>query len=204
MTKDYLFCYRDKKNCPFRIHDIQLDIFICNFQKEYWREFNDGNSFGVKCLLNRACEWIQKEEKRLDFISSISYKDTLKILKGLNIGDTLFWTTHSEDVRLLEEPTELSQIARCKCQRLNGKVIEIPAYLLRKTSRGRYSGEFFIEGTGNEKKAKVLEYKAKYYGFRVEIKKMNNGYLLILYGDFQQEVDEFINTVLKHNFELII
>ena len=155
-------------------------------------------------MLNRACEWIQKEEKRLDFISSISYKDTLKMLKDISIGDTLFWTTHSEDVRLFEGPTEFSQIARCKCQRLNGKVVEIPAYLLRKTSRGHYSGEFFIEGIENEKKAKILEYKARYYGFRAEIKKMNNGYLLRLYGDSQHEVDEFINTVLKHNFELII
>jgi hypothetical protein len=51
-----LICHEDKKNCPFRALDINSDIFICNYHEEYWRVFNEGNSFVVKALINRACE----------------------------------------------------------------------------------------------------------------------------------------------------
>ena len=204
MSKKYPICHQDKKSCPFKTLDMQLDIFICNFHKEYWRLFNDGNSFGAKNLLNRACEWIQEEKKRQKFISKSASKQTIKMLKNIEVGDMLFWVTRSEDVRLFESPSEFSQIVRCKCQRDNGNVIKIPAYLLRKVSKGDYYGEFFIEGTENEKKAQQFEYKAKYYGFRAEIERKDNGFLLKIYGDSQQEIDEFINVVLKQGFELII
>ena len=202
MTRKYLFCHQQKKNCPFRILDILLDIFICNFYKEYWRVFNDGNSFGVKSLLSRACGWIQKEEKRLDFICKISRKKTLDFLEKAQVGDTLFWTAYSKDVKLLEKPTEFIQSAKIKCQASNGKVVEIPTYLLRRISKGNYHGEYFIEGIENEKKAKELEYKVKYHSFRAKIEKKDNGFLLKIYGDSQQEVDDFINLSLEQDFDI--
>ena len=202
MTRKYLFCHQQKKNCPFRILDILLDIFICNFYKEYWRVFNDGNSFGVKSLLSRACGWIQKEEKRLDFICKISRKKTLDFLEKAQVGYTLFWTAYSKDVKLYEKPTEISQIVRIKCQRYNGKVVEIPAYLLRQISKGSFYGEYLVEGNENIIKAREVEDKARYYGFRAKIKKKDNGYLLKIYGDSQQEVDDFINLSLEQDFDI--
>ncbi len=108
MSRKYFICYQKKKNCSFRTLDVKLDIFICNFHKEYWGVFNDGNSFGVKNLLNRACEWIQKEDARLKFISENASKETIEMLKSIDVGDTLFWTTQSKELKLAEKPTEFS------------------------------------------------------------------------------------------------
>lgn len=202
MTKKFLFCHQQKKKCPFRILDFQLDVYICEFYKEFWGVFNDGNSFGAKTLLSRTCEWIKAEEARHDFISKNAKKKTIKMLKTIAIGDEMFWTTHSEDVLVFERPTEDTQIARIKCQRTNGKIVEIPAYLLRKLSKGNYSDEYYIEGTSNIEKTKELENKAKSYGFRTEIEKKDNGYLLKVYGDSQQDVDDFIHLSLENDFDI--
>ncbi len=202
MNRKYLICRQDKKNCSFKVLDIQLDIFICNFSKEYWREFNSGNSFGAKKLLNRACEWLQKEKRRLKLISKKANKETIKMLKTLEIGDILFWTTQSKEVKLFETPSEFTQIARIKCQRFDGKVVEIPAYLLRKLSKGNFKGEFFLGDVENEKKAQELQDKSRYYGFRAEIEKKNDGYSLKIYGDSQQDVDDFINLSLEQDFDI--
>lgn len=48
------------------------------------------------------------------------------------------------------------------------------------------------------------EYKARYYGFRAKIERKDNGYLLKIFGDSQQEVNEVINVVLKQGFDLRI
>lgn len=202
MNRKYLICNQGKKNCSFRILDIQLDIFTCNFYKEYWRVFNDGNSFGAKSLLNRACDWIQKEEARSEFISKGASKETVEMLKSIEVGDSLFWTSQSKEVKLSEKPTEISQIARIKCEQLNGKIVKIPAYLLCKLSKGNYVGEYLIKGIENEKRAQEIEYKVRYYGFRAEIVEKDDGFLLKIYGDSQQEVDDFIALSLEQDFDI--
>ena len=202
MSRKYLICYQRKEKCPFKILDIQLDIFICNFYKEYWRAFNEGNFFSAKILLNRACEWIRKEEARLEFISKNASKETIEMLKSAKVGDTLFWITQSKELKLYEKPIEFSQIARIKCQKPNGDIIKIPAYLLRSISKGYSYGEFFIKGTENEVKARELENKSKLYGFRTKVEKEKNGYLLKIYGDSQQEVDDFITLSLEQDFDI--
>ncbi|TKJ22121.1 MAG: hypothetical protein CEE43_07850 [Promethearchaeota archaeon Loki_b32] len=202
MSKKYFICRQNKKNCPFKILDMQLDFYICNYLDEFWREFNSGNSFGVKVLLNRACEWIQKEERRLRFISKSASKETISMLESIEIGDMLFWITQSKEVRLLEKPSEFTQNARINCQRSDGKVVEIPAYSLRKLSKGDFYGEYFLGDADNERRVKELEYKTMFYGFRVEVEKKDNGYLLKIYGDSQQEVDDFINLSLEQDFDI--
>ncbi|MBY8990263.1 MAG: hypothetical protein KGD58_05875 [Candidatus Lokiarchaeota archaeon] len=202
MSRKYLICHQKQKKCPFRILDIQLDVFGCNFYKQYWQVFNEGNSFGAKVLVNRACEWIKKEERRLDFISKGASKETIKMLENLEVGDMLFWTNRVIYVTLLEKPTEISQIARLKCRKSDGKVIEIPAYNLCKISSGTFYGEYFIEGVRKEKKVQELEYKTNLYGFRTEIERREDGYLLKIYGDSQREVDDFISLSLEQDFDI--
>lgn len=194
----YSICRQQKEKCPFRVFDVQLDVFICSFYKEYTSMVNDGNSFGAKPLLNKACEEYKNEEKRLEFISKGAEKETVKILRCLEVGDTLFWFSRSKDVTCIQKPTEISQIARIKCQGSDGKIIKIPAYLLRSISKGNFSGEYFIDGA---EKVKGFKYKVNYYGFRTEIEKRDNGFLLKIYGDSQQEVDDFIIS-LEQDFDI--
>ncbi len=188
----YFFCQGEKKNCSFRILDFQIDMFVCNFYDKKWD----------KSSLRRACEWIQKENTRLELIRKNANKRTLQMLRNIQIGDILFCTARSKEVKLTEKPTEFSQIARVKCRKSDGTIVEIPAYNLRKISNGNYYGDFFIEGKENEKKAKELEIYAKYYGFRAEFTKNDKGFLLKIYGDSQQEVDDFITLSLEQDFDI--
>jgi len=119
---------------------------------------------------------------------------TQKNRSGSQIGDILFCMARSKELKLAEKPTEFSQIARVKCRKSDGPIVEIPAYNLRKISSGNYYGEFLIEGLENEKRAKELEIYAKYYGFRAEYAKIDKAFLLKIYGDSQQEVDVFHYT----------
>ncbi len=202
MSRKYLICRQNNKNCRFKVLDLQLDIYICNFMKEYWQEFNSGNKFGAKNLLSRACEWIQWEERRLKMLSRSASKETIKMLETLEIGDTLFWTRQLKEVKLLEKPTEFTQIVRVKCESSNGRIVEVPAYSLRKISKGSFYSEYFLNDTHNENRLKEIEHKARLNGFRAEVELKRNGYLIKIYGDSQQEVDEFVNLCLKQDFDI--
>jgi len=143
----------------------------------------------------------QNEERRLEFIREIARKNGLDVLENAQIGDALFCriAPHHE-VKLLEKPSGGSIFL--KCQAPNGKIIQVQACDLRRISKGNYSGDYFIEEAENEKKLRELEYKAQYYGFRTETEKKNNGYLLRIYGDSQQEVDDFITLSLEQDFDI--
>lgn len=198
-----IVCNQGFKNCPYRIYDLEKDYPLCDYHRLHARLIINREFSKIPALIRKACEWVQKEEKRLDFIRKIARDMGLDLLKNAQIGDIVFCRRPPyHEVKLLEKPSDGSIFITCQAP--NGKIIRVQACDLRKISKGRYFGEFFIEGTENEKKAKGLEYKAKYYGFRAEIEKKDNGFLLKIYGDSQQEVDEFINVVLKQGFELII
>jgi len=197
----YSICHQQKEKCPFRVFDVQLDIFICNFYKEYSSMLNDGNSFGAELLLNRACEKYQNEEKRLKFIREIAHKKTQDFLTNAQIGDVVFCRIAPfHEVKLLERPLNVSKFVSCEAP--NGKVIRRQACHLYRISKGNYSGEYFIKETENEKKLRELEYKVKYYGFRTKVEKKKNGFLLKIYGDSQQEVDDFITLSLEQDFDI--
>lgn len=201
MSKRHSICRQDKKGCPFRILDIQLDIFVCNFSKEYCSMLNDGNSFGAKLLLNRACEKYQNEEKRLKFISEIARKKTQDFLKNAKVGDIVFCEIAPYyEVKLLETTLDASKFV--SCQAPNGRIVRRQACHLYKISKGNYSGDYFIDGAENDKKVKRLKYKANYYGFKAKIEKRDNGFLLKIYGDSQQEVDDFITLSLEQDFDI--
>jgi len=197
----FLACVEEKKNCPFRIIDIKKNNVMCNFYQEYWKVYNNKFSIEVKTLFNRACQSIRDYENYQQHISKIHKKNTIEMLKRLEINDTLFWISHSEDVILIEKPSELDMFTKCKCKRYNDKIVDIPAYLLRKISMGKYYSDYFIGK--DETKLRELEHRIKLYGFRPEKKESSEGYLLRIYGNSKREVDHFINLFIEQDLELI-
>ena len=199
MTRKFLICRQHRINCPFRSFDAQSELLICDFYKEYWRIYNDGNTFGAKTLLNRACEWINKEEKRLDFICNLAKKSFLDLIQNVQVGDTVFCRIAPyHKIKLLKMPLDDSEYISCEAP--NGRVIRVQAHHLRMVSKGSYNGVFFTSDI--DESIQDLEYKINSYGFRTEIKRKENGYLLKVYGDSQQEVDEFIALVLEQDFDI--
>lgn len=201
MSRKYLICYQGKKDCLFRTLDIQLEIFTCNFYKEYWNVFFDGDSFSINSLLRRACEWIKIEEARLEFICEISRKKVSDLLENVQVGESVFCRIAPDhEVKLLEKPLDESEFVSCEAP--DGRIVKIQVHHLRRISKGDYYGEYFINGPESEKKAQGLIYKANYYGFRAQVEKKDNGCFLKIYGDSQQDVDNFINLSLEQDFDI--
>jgi hypothetical protein len=75
------------------------------------------------------------------------------------------------------------------------------ANTLQKVSKGNFKGKYAIEGLNLERKTNQLKYKTQMYGFRVEIEEMGERNILIIYGDTQKEVDDYINYVLRQGLE---
>ena len=196
-----IVCDQGFKNCPYRIVDLRKPHPLCNYFRLHARLIINREFSKIPALIRKACEWVQKEEARLECIREIARKRGLDLLKNAQTGDTVYcYVGGYQEVELLNKPKDNSIFVECKAS--NGKIIRVQACDLGRISKGDYYSSYFIDG--NKKKAQELEYRAKYYGFRAKIKKKNNGYLLKLYGDSQQEVEDFIRVVLKQNFELII
>jgi len=184
------YCKEDLENCPFRIYDLEKNIIICNYFETYWSTASNYGHERAKQLINRACKDIKTYELHQRQTAEHHTKKTLEMLQTVKIGDILFWASRNEDVRLIEMPSEIDILVRCKCQRRNNEIVRIPAYLLNTISKRNFSGEYNCRT--NKDKAQRLKYQAKLYGFRTEIEKRGEDYILRLYGDSREEVDDFI------------
>jgi hypothetical protein len=112
-------CFDDlqKKDCPFRIFDLEKELYICKFAKVVADLIYNQQFARIPALINRACEWIRKEELYRFNLAKAHEQDTIKMLKSANIGDRLFLISNSEDVILIEKPSEIDILTRCKCKR---------------------------------------------------------------------------------------
>ncbi|MBY9013823.1 MAG: hypothetical protein KGD70_15730, partial [Candidatus Lokiarchaeota archaeon] len=73
---------------------------------------------------------------------------------------------------------------------------------LYRMAKGDYYGEYLVKGALSRRRALKLEFKAKHHGFRAQIEKKSDGYLLKIFGDSQKQVDDFIFMVLERKLDL--
>ncbi len=195
-------CFEDVEKCPLRIYDLEKDILRCDFYRQNARLMSSRQFNRIPALVNKACDWIKKEEARLDSIVAVSHKRDLDFLKHAQIGETVYKIGYP-GVKLLEKPLNLRLSRRCKCQKEDGTIFDVYVSHLYRISKGDYCGEHFIKGIEYRKIAQELKRRINYHGFRVEVEERDNGYLLKIYGDTQQEVDDFINLYIKQDRELL-
>ncbi len=194
------FCRQSFINCPYRLWDLGRGYPICNY-------FNLSNQFSINrefskipSLVSKACKWVQKEEKRLDFIRRIAKKRGQALLERAQVGDTVYNRRGIyHKVKLLERPSRDSIFVTCETPK--GGIIRVQLCDLVRISKGSFCGEFFI-GEKSEGELKILKNKIMYHGFRVEIERKGNGNLLKIYGDSQQEIDDFITYSIEQNFDI--
>ena len=192
-------CFEDVEKCPLRIYDLEKDILRCDFFRQNSILICNRQLNRKTALVNKACDYIKKEEARLDSIVAVSHKKTLDFLKNAQKGDNVFCRVGVfPEVKLLEKPLNDSEFVSCQIP--NGKIIRVQACHLYRISKGNSYGEHFI---GNKEIAQELKRRANYHSFRVEVEERDNGYLLKIYGDTQQEVDDFINLYIKQDRELL-
>ncbi len=196
-------CFEDFEKCPLRIYDLEKDILRCDFFRQNSILICNRQLDRKHALVNKACDYIKKEEARLDSIVAVSHKRNLDFLKKAQIGETVYCRIGYPEVKLLEKPLNLQLSCYCKCQKKDGIIFDVHVSHLHRISKSDYYGEHFINGIDNKEIAQELKSRANYYGFRVKFEERDKGYLLKIYGDTQQEVDDFINHYIKQDRELI-
>ena len=77
-----------------------------------------------------------------------------------------------------------------------------PPECFRNISKADYYAEYNVEGKNYEARTEILKERARELGFRVEIIKLNEGLLLKIYGNSQEDVDDFVALVCNNNFTL--
>ncbi len=128
--------------------------------------------------------------------------------KKIEYGDIVYCTKELQNVVFLEPPSyeiiqkyladkkkgELDPPFRgdIKYKTLNGKFRSAPIACIVKISNGDYSAEYEFKGINYETVSKNKEILARQAGFRAERIKLDYSVLLRIYGNSQEEVDDFI------------
>lgn len=196
------YCRQDFKDCPYRYLRLDKDLPLCNYFRLHSQLMINREFSRIPDLYNKACDWIRDDELRRKSLLKISRERVLDFLERIQVGDVIFCRKPPfHKVRLIKKP--LNEAGYAICETPNGKTMSIDVYDLNYVSKGNYSGEYLIEGIKNKKKARELEFKAQYYGLRTKLQDQENGFLLTIFGDSQENVDDFINLVLKNGLELL-
>lgn len=191
----------DFKGCPYRLIDLEEPLPLCLYIDLWAKLVNNHEFLEIPRLTNRACDLIKMEEGRAETVRRLHLEKFKDFLETVQIGDTVFCRIAPfHEVKLIDKPSSVSECVRCETP--NGKVIRIMADHLSRLAKGDYFGEYFVKGALSRRKALKLEFKAKHHGFRAKIEKKSDGYLLKIFGDSQQQVDDFIFMVLELNLDL--
>lgn len=189
------------ESCPYRIIDLSELCPICNYSKLKVRLMIDKEFSKIPRLTSRACDYIKMEEGRAETIRRL-YRERFKaFLEDVQVGDIVFSIIGPfHEVKLIDKPSSASD--RVSCRTPNGEIIKVRAGHLFRIAKGDYFGEYLVKGAFSRRKTLRLEFKAKRNGFRTEIEKRSNGYLLRIFGDSQEQVDDFIFMVLEQGLDL--
>ena len=191
----------DFEDCPYRVIDLEEPLPLCRYidlqaKLIVNREFSE-----IAHLTSRACDWIKMEEGQAETIRQLHRKRFKDFIENVQVGDIVFCRIAPfHEVKLVDKPSSVSD--RVHCETPEGKIIRVMAGHLFRMAKGNYFGEYLVKGALSRRRALKLEFKAKHYGFRTKIEKKSDGYFLKIFGDSQEQVDDFIFMVLEHDLEL--
>ena len=191
----------DFEGCPYRLIDLEFPHPLCRYIDLKATLIVDREFSEIPRLTSKACDWIKLEEGRAETVRRLHRERFKDFLENVQVGDTVFCRIAPfHEVKLIDKP--LDDIGYVRCEAPNGKIIKIMASHLFRMAKGDYYGEYLVKGAFSRKKTLKLEFKAKHHGFRAQIEKKSDGYLLKIFGDSQKQVDDFIFMVLEQNLEL--
>lgn len=182
-------CDFSSVSCPCRIVDLEDDVLICDFVSTYATLDIAGDSRGIKMLLSKVCAEVKNERLQHESIVRRNKELERKFLDNVKIGDIVFCTAEIENVIFVEYPPH--KYGHCKYKLIYGKIGEAPAFAFRIISKGKEHAKY--ETRDNEKAIYCARY-AKRYGFRVEEHKVEDTYVIDIYGDKKENVEEFITN----------
>lgn len=191
-------CHGGSIPCPCRI--LHEDTFFCNFGNKYAELLFHQKTVEAKMLINSVCISVRNEVINQEFFAQESRNIEKDFLGHVRVGDTVYCTTEGESVILLEKPSEFGE--KCKYKTHEGLINEQWAFCFRTISKGSMFSEYSVKDKNYEERTLYLEHLARSNGFRVEKQKLGESYTLKVFGDSQEEVDDFVSLSFVNDFVL--
>lgn len=201
-SKDFACNHREHLPCQFGYRDG--NVYRCSYNRLWvlakWVNQDDKTAAE---LLDKACHPIKDEEELSKFLAKIHKEYAIDLIKNAEIGDSIFCFTETAGngvVTLLEKPE--SDMGHCIYRNQRGEVKSCQVRLCRTISKGIYFAEHYIKENDSEIKSIMIERIALESGFRIEIQKTDSGHMVKIFGDKQQDVDDFMIRCVYNKFLL--
>ncbi len=182
-------CAVEYKECPCRIY-VKCNWY-CNFFKLFASLSYNKMRIKAKDLLERVCADVKNNVNFHEYIAKASKSLTQKFLKQVEIGDLVYCTTEMDDVIFLKKPS--TKYRKCLFQTLDSKIKEQWAFCFRCISKGNKYFDFKVL---DSKEGKLLGLFAREYGFRVKVINLKKYSIVRIFGDSQEQVDNFAISYL--------
>ena len=191
--KDHI-CDNFNTPCPCKVVDLDSGFFYCNFIDMYGELCFHNRTEAANKLVRQACPEIRNEVLHHDYIADRLRTQERDFLGNVKLGDIVFCTAEIHNVVLVDFPSH--EHGYCKYKTIDGEIKKAPAIYFRLISKGNKFAEY---KTRDEYNAEQYELVARKYGFRVERNVLKKIHILRIFGDTQEEVDQFVNC-LETNF----
>ena len=180
-------CYfkSDNVNCPCKI--IKGNYEYCDFINFLGDLLLSGEQDRIDQFLENTCSLLKNQWLYERKLSRQGREQEKEFLDGVEEGDIVYCITEMEDVIFLEKSDK--KFSKCKYKILDGEIKEQWGFCFRNISKGDKYIEYKVK---NEKKLNGYRDLARHHGFRVEVIKLENSHLLKIFGDTQEELNEFL------------
>lgn len=183
-------CDNSNISCPCKVADLESGFFYCNFIEMYADLCFHNKTEAANKLIRQVCPEVRNEVLHHDYIETQLQAQEKEFLEKARLGDIVFCTAEIHNVVLMDFPSH--EHGYCKYKTINGEIKKAPAIYFRLISEGTKFAEY---KTKDEYKADRYDLIARKNGFRVERKMLNNTHILRIFGDTQEEVDQFVNCL---------
>jgi len=156
---------------------------------------NANDSKKTDVLLKEVCPEVRNEILHHDYRAEQLQNIRKEFLGKVKPGDVVFCESQFHNVIFLDYPSTFYGYVKYKT--IDGEIFEAPGSCFRILSNGTKWAEY---KTKDKEKADNYYYLSRKNGYRVERSKLNNEYILKIFGDTQEEVDEFVITLENNLF----
>jgi len=189
-----ILCDIISHSCPYKIFNSDKGLHYCDFVNVYAELNIKGEREKIDRSLKKVCPEIREEILHHNYRAGRLKEQEKQFLAHVQPGDVCFCTAAIENVIFIEYPSNVH--GDVKYQTADGKIFESPSFCFRIISKGNVLAKY---ETPDKEKAESYSRLARRNGFRVEIDKIKDTFLLKIYGDLQEEIDEFV-TNLENDF----
>lgn len=197
------FACNHQKYLPCQFAHLDGDVHRCSYHRlNVLAGWVRGDEQTADELTKQACPPIREEWEEKEYLAKIREGYANELIENAEVGDLVFCFEEIDgEVILLEKPE--TNVGNCVYKNKKGEIRSCIARLFRTLSKGNYCEEHHIKGDESEIDSRMIKRMAGEAGFRIEIEETSEGHLVKIFGDNQQEVDDFMTLCVYNDFTIL-